>query len=198
MLEYFREMIRKQHPDFMISFDVASAEQLSVITCKYCRGNVYYVARSFFTDTWISDSPLGPMKQKFHQSGDACLKDIATLIEFSDKQACMNFHNFNAVDIYKMLDELRKAMQISLDQLFTSNEHGDVFSYKLLVAPYPSIVVTVRSATELVGTMLIVCSGFVLPCFVCNGRLLGYVVLLRSRSNFWSPRIQLIGQEDFE
>lgn len=194
MLDYFRSLVRKECPTLILDVQTVSYDQLSVVTCRYEKDGAFFVALAYYTDSWIGKTPLGPLhKQIYGRGGRVKLRDIANVRKQEDHYACMHFPTVTADDIKKTTDVICRALEKNIEPVMLDNPDGDSFQYKLLVAPYPSLIVSVKSPKEFVGTIMILCDGTVLPCFICNVRLNSYVDLLNSRRSVWLNKIQLLG-----
>lgn len=174
MFELFKRLVRKESPDFILGMTTAHYAQLCAVTCKYSKGSSYYAAVTFYTDTWISADPYGPLGQKSENSCDT-LSDIATVREFNSLQACKDFQDVTAKDIESFLFKLERATMNQFASVFEGNPYGDTVTSKLILAPLPAVVISVKNADNLVGTLLLLLNGVIYPVFSVSSRLNEYV-----------------------
>ena len=151
MFNVFRQMIQKEKPDYVLEMKTSTCRQLEVSCCKFAKSQRFYLATTFYTDTWISANPLGPLMGG--ATTISCLDDIATVTEFHSKTLCMGYPVVSTQDLQEYLDRANRQFASQVEGLLAP-QGNDEFNYKLWVAPVPAFVVKIVNNTALVGTIL--------------------------------------------
>lgn len=191
MFNVFRQMIQKEKPDYVLEMKTSTCRQLEASCCKFAKNQRFYVAMTFYTDTWISPNPLGPL------AGGAttisCLEDVATVSEFSSKSLCLNYPAVSSQDLQEYLNHANRQFSSQVAGLIEP-QGNDEFSYKLLVAPVPAFVVKIVNNASLVGTILVNTDGGALPVAMCHPRVAEYAEQLSHTLTFTRDAL-LLGQQ---
>lgn len=178
MLELFKAFIKKEKPDYILELRVSHSQQLYAATCKYAKGDRYFVASTFFTDAWICKSAGGPLVEGA-QIQCQQLTDVAIIHEFSTYNLCTDFPVVTDSDLEDYLSKIKMSTVKQFDSLFEHNEYGDRIESKLTLAPIPAILVSVLNSNSLVGTLVVLPTGNVYSVLACNPRLEHYVRLIQ-------------------
>ena len=173
MLEIFRNLVKQERPSFIIDFRVVHDGGLSAVYCKYERNKNFFTAISFFTDTWISKNPAGPVVVR-GISPCTTLSDIATIVSHTDLNICRSYPAVTALDLKDYQNHVKSSTVSLFAELFQGNVFGDVVSSSLMLAPVPSVILTVRHGDVLIGTILVLLSGSVNVVFACDNRINDY------------------------
>lgn len=188
MFEIFKTLVKQEAPDYIIDNKSVGCGQLQSMTCVYAKSKKYYTATTFYTDVWISKSPLGPL------SGDTpvvkTLSDVAVIREYDSFQACSSFPPVTKQDLESYIAQMNMGVDDYLAGLLP-NGCGDVCKFKLNLNPVPCVVVSVFSGRGLIGTMIIFMDGHVIPVMSCSARMNDYVSLARQRSTTGGPKFRL-------
>ena len=176
MLDTFRGLVRKERPDYIIEIREAKCGQICAVTCKYARGGRYFAATSFYTDTWISSNPLGPIAGVVSEVSR--LNDVSDVREFPSADECVRFSGISDHKLEKVIEYVRdKSIGKLTSDLIAYR--GDNVCCKLLLAPFPAITVVVKGADEsLIGTLTVTMNGTVTPVIVCSDILYEYANII--------------------
>lgn len=174
MFELFKQLVSKQAPDFILDLKTSHFEQLYAATCKFSKGGKYYAAVTFYTETWISSDPYGPLTSGVYRDCKE-LADVASITEFSSSVSCNAFPAVTTKDLESFVSKIKLSALRQFDDLFRDNQYGDRIQSKLLLAPMPSVVITVKNGDNLIGTIMLLLNGVVYPVFACSSRLITYV-----------------------
>lgn len=176
MLDTFRGLVRKERPDYIIEIREAKCGHICAVTCKYARGGRYFAATSFYTDTWISSNPLGPIAGVVSEVSR--LNDVSDVREFSSADECVRFSGISDYKLEKVIEYVRDKSIGNLTSDLIAYR-GDHVCCKLLLAPFPVITVVVKSADDsLIGTLTVTMNGTVTPVIVCSDILYEYANLI--------------------
>ena len=179
MVNYFRSMIRKEEPTYIYSFSILHYEKIKIALCRYVKDNRYFMAYSYFTDSWISKNFAGPNVSELN---NGTLESIAVVESFDTLTECNNAVPPSEEHIEFCFDKMRGAIEELFSPIFTRNTFGDDFTYSLSLSPVPTVVVTVRNKSELVGTIAILNNSVVYPVLCNSDRILNYVAQIRGES----------------
>lgn len=131
---------------------------LHCIDVYYVKDGGYYIARSFYTDAWISAQPIGP---KISESGNIIMdtiSDVATVRRFEDVSSWKSFNTLDSAAleiIYEALIMQSKRFIVELFQDYSCIVH----SVNFIFIPVPSIVVTLVKEEEFLGSVSVDLTG---------------------------------------
>jgi len=143
------------------------------------------MAQAFYTQAWVSKT-LYPGRGLVTQEGLALqLEDVAIVKEFCDYSACFKYPEITDVTLARVVAKLKRSIEDNLSVVLHPLVEGDTFQCEILLSPYPSILMQVMNGTALLGTIILLGCNQVVPCFVCDARIEGYVALLKHAGSSW-------------
>ena len=134
MIDTFRKLMKREQPEYIVSFQTETCDKLNAVTCKYRKGGKYFAATSFYTDTWLSSSPAGPLAGGAAKA--ECLEDIAQIREFETMEQCAMFSGATTAYLKECMASLRSVVDIKLSDIL-SVPWDDKYSAKLYLGPVP-------------------------------------------------------------
>lgn len=173
MLDIFRRLVKQEGPSFIIDFSSVSAGDLSAVTCKYECAKKYYTAISFYTNTWISKSPGGPVA-KDGISRCSTLSDIATIIPHASIELCRSYASVDSTELLQWQLRQKSNFVQLFEQVFRNNDYGDTMQAELILSPTPAVTVKVKHGGDIVGTILVLMDGTVSVIFATDTSIHSY------------------------
>ena len=155
MLEYFKQLLKQECPEYLIVLYTCSGKELSAVTAKWVKSGKAYMALAFYTDAWISKNPAGP-DNNIVLTERRTLRDIANITEFLTVEECKQAKIISGDDISALVSKMQRQILSGLAQVV---DVYDSFTYKFVVSPYPMLIVTVVDEGGLVGTFSITPNG---------------------------------------
>lgn len=82
MREVVLSLIQKERVNSIISITDIEYKDLHILEICYVKDNKYCKVRTYYTDLWASDSPLGPIGHDSSKISFESLSDISTIIKY--------------------------------------------------------------------------------------------------------------------
>lgn len=178
MLELFKDLVRVKAPDYILSLNTVTSPQVNAVTCKWCKDGKYWLAQSYYTESWIAKTVF-PIAGMIPQTGDTlCLEDVANIRVFRDSESCILTPVVNMATISCALQALNEKITESLREILRALVPGDTMRWTVTLSPCTTILVTVSNSGCIIGNIAIVGGSKVIPCFVCDGRIYEYASML--------------------
>lgn len=189
MLDIFRGLVKQECPSFIIDFSTVTAGELSAVVCKYERNKKYYTASSFYTSTWISRVPSGPIT---HDGISKCEKlcDVANIVPHASITLCKSYPTIDESELKHWQTKQKKMFTRSFDDIFTANSFGDIMTADLILTPLPAMTVKIKNGSSIIGTMLVLPSGVTHVIFAVDQRVYKYakeIERIRSSGHLYLP-----------
>lgn len=187
MLEYIGSLVKRERPDFISDMRTTQSGTLTAVTIKYAKGGRYYVATTYFTDSWVSATPYpkqGVVVRK--------LSDVCDIKEFPSKSLMEAYPSVSKADLSDFNSQLQMAVTRSLQNLFAGNEYGDTTRVNVQLSPVLSVLVSVWNGASFVGSMLVFPDGDAKVAFAIEERMYKYAASYRQQQ-YAVPQLALEG-----
>lgn len=169
MLDYIGTLLKKERPDFISDMRTVSEGPLTAATIKYAKDGKYFVANTYFTDSWVSATPYPKPGQVVRELSDVC--DIK---EFKTRTLMESYPIVTKQDLRDFYMGLQIAATKSLKHLFAENEYGDLVKATVQLSPILSVLVSVWNGEDFIGSILVFPDGCAKVAFAVEERMYQY------------------------
>ena len=158
MRQILLRLLEDEKIDSVFKVVQSTWKDLSCIEIYYVKAGVYFVSRSFCTDTWVSSQPFGPMLTDEGYMIVHCLQDVAEIFEYVDAISWRQHRQCtedNLSRIYQYFDSYAQEF-VEKTVGFCSNQVSGV---KFMLTPMPMVVITLMHKSILLGSISIDLNG---------------------------------------